>query len=107
MRYPSHIRGDIAELHAAMQLIRNGSWVARSMHSGSCPFDLVALSEHGELSLIDIKTLYRRRGSDRTGQHRYRGRTDLQRELGIQVGYVDLETGSVNFSGEPHKLIKP
>ncbi len=47
--------GTISELSAVNLLIQSGFYVARSCHVQS-PFDIIAVDEHGNTLLIDIKT---------------------------------------------------
>ena len=56
------------------------------------PVDLVVLDKSGEWHYFDVKTVSRRKDESIIS----RTLTDLQRQIGVQLVYVDLETGEVH-----------
>ena len=53
------IKGTIAEHKAIIQLMEDGYHVAKAVDQ-HCPFDLVAVSEDGDVKLIDVKSVTNR-----------------------------------------------
>ena len=83
--------GKRSELLAADYLIMKGCYVyAPFIEQG--PIDLIALDQEGVEHRFDVKTVSRR--SDGTIISRLR--TDLQRQLGVQLIYVCLDTYEVH-----------
>lgn len=83
--------GKRSELIAASYFISKGCHVYyQVMEQG--PVDLVVLDKSGEWHYFDVKTVSRRK----KGTIISRTLTDLQRQLGVQLVYVDLETGEVH-----------
>jgi hypothetical protein len=79
--------GTISELQAVNLLIKSGFYVAKSCHHTS-PFDLVAVDEHGNTLLIDVKTkTYRKKNNNKI----IRIRNDKQKKMGVQIMTIDQE----------------
>lgn len=83
--------GKRSELIAASYFISRGCHVYyQVMEQG--PVDLVVLDKTGEWHYFDVKTVSRRK----EGTIISRTLTDIQRSIGVQLVYVDLETGEVH-----------
>ena len=79
--------GTISELLAVNLLIQSGFYVARSCHVQS-PFDIIAVDEHGNTLLIDVKTkTYRKKNNCKI----IRVRNDKQKKMGVQIMTIDQE----------------
>jgi hypothetical protein len=79
--------GTISELSAVNLLIQSGFYVARSCHVQS-PFDIIAVDEHGNTLLIDVKTkTYRKKNNCKI----IRVRNDKQKKMGVQIMTIDQE----------------
>lgn len=83
--------GKRSELIAASYFISKGCHVYyQVMEQG--PVDLVVLDKSGEWHYFDVKTVSRRKDESIIS----RTLTDLQRQIGVQLVYVDLKTGEVH-----------
>jgi Holliday junction resolvase-like predicted endonuclease len=92
MRFSEHIKGDKAEYIAAMWLWDQGYLVCKNM-SQQGPVDLVAIRET-EVVLIDVKSECRRK---RDGYKINRSLTPIQKELGVNILNVNVETGECAY----------
>ena len=92
MRFHEHVKGDKAEYIAAMWLWDQGYLVCRNM-SQQGAVDLVAIKEY-EVILIDVKSECRRK---RDGSKINRSLTPLQKNLGVNILNVDVETGECTY----------
>ena len=88
-----HIKGDRAELIAAEYFISLGYSVARNM-SQHGPVDLVLIDEDGtgDVILVDVKAISLR---TKNGYKVNRTQTKKQKELDVQLAFVDLDTREV------------
>ena len=88
-----HIKGDRAELIAAEYFIGLGYSVARNM-SQHGPVDLVLIDEEGtgDVILVDVKAVSIR---TKNGYKVNRVLTKKQKELDVQLIFVDLDTREV------------
>ena len=88
-----HIKGDRAELIAAEYFIGLGYSVARNM-SQHGPVDLVLIDEDGtgDVILVDVKAISLR---TKNGYKVNRTTTKKQKELNVQLIFVDLDTREV------------
>jgi len=88
-----HIKGDRAELIAAEYFISLGYSVARNM-SQHGPVDLVLIDEDGtgDVILVDVKAISLR---TKNGYKVNRTQTKKQKELDVQLVFVDLDTREV------------
>ena len=94
MRPKAHISGDLAETLAAAHYIRLGYFTFTPLSSSS-PIDLIIVNADGT-RLIQIKKDSRRVNPGRTNPARInRKRTNLQKKLGVEMVYVEIETGAV------------
>ena len=93
MAHSKHIKGDRAELIAAEYFINLGYSVARNM-SQHGPVDLVLIDEDGtgDVILIDVKAISLR---TKNGYKVNRSQTKKQKELDVQLVFVDLDTKEV------------
>ena len=93
MAHSKHIKGDRAELIAAEYFIGLGYSVARNM-SQHGPVDLVLIDEDGtgDVILIDVKAISLR---TKNGYKVNRTQTKKQKELDVQLIFVDLDTREV------------
>ena len=93
MAHSKHIKGDCAELIAAEYFMSLGYSVHRNMSSHG-PVDLVLIDEDGmcDVILIDVKALSLR---SKNGYKVNRTPTKKQKELDVQLMFVNLETREV------------
>ena len=93
MAHSKHIKGDCAELIAAEYFMSLGYSVHRNMSSHG-PVDLVLIDEDGmgDVILIDVKALSLR---SKNGYKVNRTPTKRQKELDVQLMFVNLETREV------------
>ena len=93
MPHSKHIKGDRAELIAAEYFIKIGYSVHRNM-SQHGPVDLVLIDEDGtgDVILIDVKAISLR---TKNGYKVNRSTTKKQKELDVQLVFVDLDTREV------------
>ena len=96
MAHSKHIKGDRAELIAAEYYISLGYSVHRNM-SGHGPVDLVLIEPDsmGEVILVDVKALSLR---TKNGWKVNRAPTKKQKELNVQLIFVDLDTREIHQS---------
>ena len=96
MAHSKHIKGDRAELIAAEYYISLGYSVHRNM-SGHGPVDLVLIEPDsmGEVILVDVKALSLR---TKNGWKVNRAPTKKQKELDVQLIFVDLDTREIHQS---------
>ena len=96
MAHSKHIKGDRAELIAAEHYISLGYLVCRNM-SGHGPVDLVLIEPDsmGEVILVDVKALSLR---TKNGWKVNRAPTKKQKELNVQLIFVDLDTREIHQS---------
>ena len=93
MAHSKHIKGDRAELIAAEYFIGLGYSVARKI-SQHGPVDLVLIDEDGtgDVILVDVKAISLRL---KNGYKVNRAQTKKQKELDVQLVFVDLDTREV------------
>ena len=93
MPHSKHIKGDRAELIAAEFFISLGYSVCRNM-SQHGPVDLVLIDEEtpGDVTLVDVKAISLR---TKNGYKVNRTPTKKQKELDVQLVFVDLDTREV------------
>mgnify|MGYP003635381018 FL=1 len=93
MPHSKHIKGDRAELIAAEYFISLGYSVARNM-SQHGPVDLVLSDEDGtgDVILVDVKAISLR---TKNGYKVNRSPSKKQKELNVQLIFVDLDTKEV------------
>ena len=93
MPHSKHIKGDRAELIAAEYFIKIGYSVHSNM-SQHGPVDLVLIDEDGtgDVILIDVKAISLR---TKNGYKVNRSTTKKQKELDVQLVFVDLDTREV------------
>tara|TARA_R100000900_G_scaffold130544_1_gene106591 strand:+ start:96 stop:482 length:387 start_codon:yes stop_codon:yes gene_type:complete len=103
MAHSKHIKGDCAELIAAEYFMSLGYSVHRNMSSHG-PVDLVLIDEDGmgDVILIDVKALSLR---SKNGYKVNRTPTKKQKELDVQLMFVNLETREV-YNAMPKKKDK-
>ncbi len=88
-------KGTIGEYQAIVNLTKQGYHVALACNP-QCPFDLVAVSDDGNIRLIDVKSeTYRKTYKKKTWNKRslkiYRCPTKKQKKLKIELMMVDNE----------------
>ena len=93
MAHSKHIKGDRAELIAAEFFISLGYSVCRNM-SQHGPVDLVLIDEEtpGDVTLVDVKAISLR---TKNGYKVNRVPNKKQKELGVKLIFVDLDTKEV------------
>lgn len=94
MRFSRHIDGDVCESIAAEHFIRAGCLVFVTTQNTS-PIDLVVIDDNA-VRLLQIKKDSDRVNPGRTRNSRiHRVRTALQKQLGVEMVYVNMETRSI------------
>ena len=93
MAHEKHIKGARAELIAAQYFMGLGYSVHRNM-SGHGPVDMVLIDEDGmgDVILVDVKALSLR---TKNGWKVNRNLTKKQKELDVQLIFVNLDTNEV------------
>ena len=86
-----HIKGDRAELIAQEFFIKKGFYVFNNI-SQHGPVDLMIMDNDGHVMLIDVKALSLR---TKNGWKVNRVPTEEQSKLGVQLIFVNLDTGNV------------
>ena len=86
-----HIKGDRAELIAQEFFIKKGFYVFNNI-SQHGPVDMMIMDNDGHVMLIDVKALSLR---TKNGWKVNRTPTKEQSKLGVQLVFVDLDTGNV------------
>jgi len=84
----TNIKGTIGEYQEIANLTKKGYWVAKACDP-QCPFDLVAVSPSGEITLLDIKTNTYRKHKKSYRRKIWRTPTVKQKKLGIKIVMVD------------------
>jgi len=86
------IKGTIGEHKAIIQLMEDGYHVAKAVDQ-HCPFDIVAVSEDGDVKLIDVKSVtYRKNGKPNWTKKSLRinrVQTTRQKKMKIEILMVD------------------
>ena len=91
VRNSKHIKGDRAELIAQEFFIKKVFYVFNNI-SQHGPVDLMIMDNDGHVMLIDVKALSLR---TKNGWKVNRTPTKEQSKLGVQLVFVDLDTGNV------------
>jgi hypothetical protein len=92
-----HIDGDVCEIIAAEHFMRLGYWVFNPAQ-GHSPIDLIIVNEDGP-TLIQVKKDAGRINPGRNRSARiHRVRTQLQKDLGVQFVYVNVDTREVSIT---------
>tara|TARA_R100001443_G_scaffold7420_2_gene16736 strand:+ start:831 stop:1166 length:336 start_codon:yes stop_codon:yes gene_type:complete len=84
----TNIKGTIGEYQEIVNLTKKGYWVAKAVDP-QCPFDLVAVSQTGQVTLLDIKTNTYRKNVKSYRRKIWRTPTAKQKKLGIKIVMVD------------------
>jgi len=86
------VKGSVGEHKAIIQLLEDGWHVAQAVDP-QCPYDLVAVSEQGEVKLIDVKSVsYRKNGKPNWTEKSLRINrvpTLRQKKMKIEILMVD------------------
>ena len=86
------VKGSVGEHKAIIQLLEDGWHVAKSVDP-QCPYDLVAVSEDGDIKLIDVKSVsYRKNGKPNWTEKSLRINrvpTLRQKKMKIEILMVD------------------
>ena len=90
-RCTKHIKGDRAELIAQEFFIEKGFYVFNNI-SQHGPADMAVMDKDGNIMLIDVKALSLR---TKNGWKVNRTPTKEQAKLGVELVFVDLDTGNV------------
>lgn len=100
--FSSNRAGDFAEYYAVTWLWDQGYNVFKNAGCDG-PIDLIAVDQHGNITLIDVKTM--RRNFRRMSQnYEYKGQlTDYQKELGAVVLAFHPDTRECYFVGHKHE----
>ena len=94
---PRHVDGLSCELLLMKYLVNKGYYVFSPLGSQS-PIDVVAVDKNGQAFFFDSKKDARRVNPGRKNKDRiHRPRTDLQKQMGVRMAYVDLEDGNVHI----------
>ena len=101
-RNKKHIKGDQAELIAQEYFIKNGYYVFNNI-SQHGPVDMAIMNKEGHVMLIDVKALSLR---TKNGWKVNRIPTKEQAKLGVELVFVDLDTGNVMQDAPTRKNYK-
>jgi hypothetical protein len=89
--------GQICENILCEHLLREGFWILRPL-AAQGPVDVVAITEDGEVYFFDAKQDAIRTNPGRKIASRiHRARSPLQKQLGVRVAYVDIDTRAVHI----------
>lgn len=81
-----------------MKYLANEGYYVFSPLGSQSPIDVVAVDKSGRSFFFDAKKDARRANPGRKKKARiHRLRTDLQKQMGVRMAYVDLETGNVHI----------
>lgn len=99
----THTTGVHSEIIACLWLLAQGFLVFRPI-TNTGPIDIVAVSNKGRMYLFDVKTITRRKNG--------RGEVDrpltaVQKALGVDILYVDRDTGAVSVRRRGRKDKRP
>ena len=94
-----NLTGDFAEYYAVTWLWDNGYKVFRNC-SCTGPIDLIAISPEYDVVYIDVKTARESLGGNFT---KTQSRTDLQKELGVNILAFDPRDRSCRFQEHQHE----
>ena len=84
-------KGVLGELTIAAKYLKKGFWVAMSLCPHS-PVDLIVVDDKGNCKLIDAKTVSIRKSGRQLGKRINRMPSKKQREMKVEIEYVDPET---------------
>ena len=97
MAFSSHVDGDVCESICAENFMLQGYWVFITAQ-GTSPVDMVAVNEDG-VRLLQVKKDTTRVNPGRSKPARiHRVRSDVQKSLGVEMVYVNLDTREVFIS---------
>ena len=85
------IKGVCSELIAVKDFLRKGYYVARSIDP-QCPFDIVVVNKKGKATLLDVKSVSRRKTQSyncKPGDTINRSVSKKQRALGVKIYYAE------------------
>ena len=85
------IKGVCSELIAAKEFLKKGYYVARSLDP-QCPFDIVVVNKKGKATLLDVKSVSRRKTKSyncKPGDVINRSISKKQKSLGVEIYYVN------------------
>ena len=85
------IKGVCSELEAIKIFLNRGYYVARALDP-QCPFDLIVVSKKGKISLLDVKSVSRRKTETyncKPGDRINRSVSKRQKTLGVKIHYVE------------------
>ena len=85
------IKGTIGEHKVIVELLQEGYHVAKAVDP-QCPFDLIAVSPIGKITLIDVKTVSRRK---KKSTKIYRVSTPIQKKFRLTTG-LNIELKMIN-----------
>ncbi len=99
----THATGVRSEIIACLWLLKQGFLVFRPI-TGVGPIDIVAVSKKGRVYLFDVKSITKRKNG--------RGEVDrpltaVQKALGVEILYVNTETGAVSVRRQGRKDKRP
>ena len=85
------IKGVCSELEAIKIFLNRGYYVAKALDP-QCPSDIVLVSKKGKISLLDIKSVSRRKTKTyncKPGDRINRSVSKKQKTLGVKIHYVE------------------
>ena len=85
------IKGVCSELIAVKDFLRKGYYVARSIDP-QCPFDIVVVNKKGKATLLDVKSVSRRKTQSyncKPGDTINRSVSKRQKSMGIKIYYAN------------------
>ena len=85
------IKGVCSELIAVKDFLKKGYYVARSIDP-QCPFDIVVVNKKGKATLLDVKSVSRRKTQSyncKPGDTINRSVSKRQKSMGIKIYYAE------------------
>ena len=97
---PRHQIGSLAEAIAVEILTRNGFYVFVPFRKTG-PVDIYAIHPDGRELKLDVKTDRSRKpaGRRKNPSRIHRSKTDMQKQLGVMMAYVDVDKRALHIPG--------
>ncbi len=96
-----HIDGDVCEIIAAEHFMQLGYWVFNPTQSHS-PIDLIIVNEDGPILIQAKKNAVRVNPGRKRSTRIHRMRSQLQKHLGVQFVYVNVDTREVFVTNQDY-----
>ena len=95
---PEHTKGAVSKIAVMKNFVQDGYYVYNEM-SNVGPVDLVAIHPRTkEVRLVEVKTMsFRSETSKNPGTMINRVLSPIQKELGVELVYHNVETGKIKY----------